>query len=109
MMFEAISSKIENLFVAQVYDDCYEDVTVTLDYSLMELASISSNDRVSVYNKTKNKYFFAYVLSGMPTKKHVSLNGNIYGLAERGDSIAIFSYTYMSKENLNMHRPRLIR
>ncbi len=108
MIREAIYSKIENLKVAKIYTNENEKISLIIDSGLMEHASIDEYDKLGIYNTSNGNRFFAYAISGIRGSDCVCFYGNINQLVCKGDIIMVFSYAYISEENIKVHKPKVI-
>jgi aspartate 1-decarboxylase len=82
--------------------------SLTVDQDLLDAAGILPYERVYVANVHTGQRFDTYAMAGPRGSGMVCLNGAAARLAEVGDVIIIFTYAWVSEEELSGFRPRIV-
>ena len=101
-----LKSKIHRAKVTDANVD-YEG-SITIDRYLMDLADLKEYEQVDVYNISNGNRFTTYVIEGSRDSGDICINGAAAHLASAGDLIIIANYAVYDKNEVNMHKPRMI-
>ena len=82
------------------------DGSITVDRNLMERAGIDEYEKVLVVNVSNGNRFETYAIPG--DKGAIILNGGTALLGKRGDSVIIFSFCQLDKDEVKGHFPTKI-
>jgi aspartate 1-decarboxylase len=82
--------------------------SITIDKKIMDAADIIKNEKVTIVNNNNGERFETYVIEGEAGSGIVCLNGAAARLAVRGDIVIILTYTIMTDEECQDHKPRLV-
>jgi len=82
--------------------------SITIDKEIMDAANIIENEKVTIVNNNNGERFETYVIEGQPGSGIICLNGAAARLVARGDIIIILTYTILSDEECQTHKPQLV-
>lgn len=82
--------------------------SMTVDEELMEMADIVPHEFVLVSNANNGERFETYVIPGPRGSREICLNGATARKGLPGDTIFIFSFSYMQEDQVRSHKPRII-
>lgn len=82
--------------------------SISIDTELLELAKIMPYERVWISNMNNGERFDTYVIPAPRGSKTIGLNGPAAKKASVGDRIVIFSYGYLTEEEIPLHAPKVI-
>ncbi|MCF6776377.1 aspartate 1-decarboxylase [Thiotrichales bacterium 19X7-9] len=105
MLISTLKSKISYATVSQ--KDLYYVGSITIDEDIMDQASISINEKVSIVNLNNGERLETYVIAGERGSKIIGLNGPAARKCEIGDEIFILSYA-MINPNEETLAPKLV-
>ncbi len=104
MFLKVLKSKIH---FAKVTDkNLYYEGSLTLDRELMRKAELKPFEAVWIYNLNNGNRFETYLIEG--EKGEVILNGAAARLGEVGDKIIIVSYAWVSEEELQNFKAKIL-
>ncbi|KJR41730.1 Aspartate decarboxylase [Candidatus Magnetoovum chiemensis] len=79
-----------------------------VDEDLMEIAGLIPYEKILVSNVENGERFETYVIPGKRGSGEICLNGAAARKGIVGDRIIIFSFCYLSEEELRMYSPKII-
>lgn len=82
--------------------------SITIDPLLIEAAGFMENEKVSIYNVTNGSRLSTYVIPGVPGSGEIGINGAAAHLVNKGDLVIIVSYGYLSSDEMNAHKPKVV-
>lgn len=82
--------------------------SISIDTALLELAGILPYERVWISNMNNGKRFDTYVIPAPKGSRTIGVNGPAAKKASVGDRIVIFSYGYLTEDEIPLHKPRII-
>ncbi|GAB6184100.1 aspartate 1-decarboxylase [Thermodesulfovibrio hydrogeniphilus] len=82
--------------------------SISIDTELLELAGILPYERVWISNMDNGERFDTYVIPAPRGSKTIGLNGPAAKKASVGDRIVIFSYGYLTEEEIPSHKPKIL-
>lgn len=86
----------------------YYEGSISIDSELLELAGILPYERVWISNMNNGKRFDTYVIAAPKGSRTIGLNGPAAKKAMVGDRIIIFSYGYLTEQEISAHKPKII-
>ncbi len=101
-----LKSKIHRAVVTEA--DLNYVGSITIDKDLMEAADIIENEKVTIVNNNNGARFDTYVIEGQRGSGIICLNGAAARLVTRGDVVIILTYTLLSDEECQTHKPKLV-
>ncbi|MFC2034045.1 aspartate 1-decarboxylase [Chloroflexota bacterium] len=99
-----LKSKIHRAHVSDANIN-YEG-SITIDAKLMKAANILPYEKVGVLNVNNGARFDTYAIEG--EQGEICLNGAAARLAVKGDIVIILSYAYVSEEEVQDFKPKLV-
>lgn len=99
-------SKIHKAIVTMA--DLYYEGSITIDKDLLEAADILPYEKVQVVNLNTGSRLETYTLEGPSGNGMICLNGPAARLGTVGDEVIIITYTSMSDEDANKHKPKIV-
>ncbi len=106
MLRYMLKSKIHRATVTEA--DLNYVGSITIDKEIMDAANIIENEKVTIVNNNNGERFETYVIEGQPGSGIICLNGAAARLVARGDIIIILTYTILSDEECQTHKPKLV-
>ena len=107
MLREFLNSKIHR---ATVTDANLNYVgSITIDEEFLELARIREWEKVEILNINNGERFQTYAIKGERGSKCFCLNGAAARKAQSGDKIIIVTYTYLTQEEIDSHKPTIVQ
>ena len=106
MLRYMLKSKIHRAVVTEA--DLNYVGSITIDKNIMDAADIIENEKVTIVNNNNGERFETYVIEGQAGSGIICLNGAAARLAVRGDIVIILTYTILSDEECQDHKPRLV-
>jgi len=82
--------------------------SISIDTELLELAGILPYERVWISNMNNGERFDTYVIPAPKGTKTIGLNGPAAKKAQVGDRIVIFSYGYLTENEIPLHKPKIV-
>jgi len=82
--------------------------SISIDTELIELAGILPYERVWISNMNNGERFDTYVIPAPKGSKTIGLNGPAAKKAKVGDRIVIFSYCYLTEEEIPLLKPKIL-
>ena len=82
--------------------------SVTIDSELMEMAGILPGERVQIVDNNNGARLETYTIAGAPGSGVICLNGAAARLVQPGDKVIIVSYTYLTPEEIEKHKPTVV-
>lgn len=82
--------------------------SISIDTELLELVGILPYERVWISNMSNGERFDTYVIPAKKGSKTIGLNGPAAKKASVGDRIVIFSYGYLTEEEVPLHKPKIL-
>lgn len=83
--------------------------SITIDKELMDMAGILPYEQVMITNLNNGKRFETYVISGKYGSREFCLNGPTARKGVVGDKIIIFSYCYITENEVSNLEPKIIK
>ena len=106
MFYRFLKSKIHGAIVT---DACLEyEGSITIDTDLMEATGIRLFESVDIYNITNGNRFSTYVIEGEKGSGTIGINGAAARLAQEGDRVIIAAYAFVSEEEVERVKPRIV-
>ncbi|WP_460177681.1 aspartate 1-decarboxylase [Thermodesulfovibrio hydrogeniphilus] len=97
------------LHMAKVTEaNLFYEGSISIDTELLELAGILPYERVWISNMDNGERFDTYVIPAPRGSKTIGLNGPAAKKASVGDRIVIFSYGYLTEEEIPSHKPKIL-
>ncbi|HHW20317.1 MAG TPA: aspartate 1-decarboxylase [Thermodesulfovibrio thiophilus] len=97
------------LHLAKVTEtNLFYEGSVSIDTNLLELSGILPYERVWISNMSNGERFDTYVIPAKKGTKTIGLNGPAAKKASPGDRIVIFSYGYLTENEISSHKPRIV-
>jgi aspartate 1-decarboxylase len=82
--------------------------SVTIDRSLMDLATLKEYEKVSIVNINNGERFETYVIEGPANTGTICLNGAAARLVQPGDLVIIMAYVHLDSNEQENYKPKLI-
>jgi aspartate 1-decarboxylase len=82
--------------------------SITIDRDLLEAADLLPLEKVDVYNVTRGTRFTTYCIPGSPGGGEIGVNGAAAHLAEPGDLVIVCAYCHLDREDVPVHRARVV-
>jgi len=101
-----LRSKIHRIAVTEC--DVEYEGSLTLDVELMQAADLLPYERVDVYDVDNGNRFSTYLIEGERHSGACCVNGAAARLVSQGDKLILASYTTLSDEDAQSHRPRVV-
>jgi aspartate 1-decarboxylase len=101
-----LKSKIHRATVTDC--DLHYVGSITIDRLLLDAADILPHEQVSVVDIDNGARFETYTLPGERGSGEVKLNGAAARLVARGDTIIVISYAACTREEIDLHVPRVV-
>ena len=101
-----LRAKIHNATVTEA-NIKYEG-SLTIDESLLAETGIIPYEQVKISNLNNGERFETYVIPGPSGSGVICLNGPTARKGEVGDQIIIFSYEYLSDQEIKGFKPKII-
>jgi aspartate 1-decarboxylase len=101
-----LKSKIHRATVTE----CDRDYvgSITIDRLLLEAADILPHEQVAVLDIDNGARFETYTLAGERGTGEMKVNGAAARLVGRGDTIIVVSYGAYTREEVELHVPRVV-
>jgi aspartate 1-decarboxylase len=104
-MRKMLLSKIHRATVTHA--DVQYEGSITLPPHLLDAAGLVPYQAVNVWNVTNGHRFETYAIRGL-SGGDIAINGAAAHLAGPGDIVIVSAFEYLSDEQVNQHRPRLV-
>lgn len=101
-----LKAKIHRATVTE--SDIDYEGSLTVDRDLMDAAGIVPFEQVGVYNINNGERFETYVIEGERGTGIIGLNGAAARKGMIGDLIIVATYTAVSENELDMHKPTIL-
>ena len=88
--------------------DLHYEGSLLIDADILEKAGLHHYEQVRISNINNGERFETYVIPGKRGSREFCLNGSAARKAMVGDRIIVFSYAYLSDEELKNFKPRVI-
>jgi aspartate 1-decarboxylase len=82
--------------------------SITIDRLLLEAADILPNEQVAVLDIDNGARFETYTIAGERGSGEMKVNGAAARLVSRGDTIIVISYGTYTRDELDLHAPRVV-
>jgi aspartate 1-decarboxylase len=82
--------------------------SITIDKEFLELVNILEWEKVQVVDIDNGNRLETYVMAGEAGSKTIQLNGAAARLVHRGDKVIIMSYGYLSNEEVQNYKPKIL-
>lgn len=89
--------------------DLHYEGSIALDRELMEAVDLVPSERVQVLSVATGDRFETYVIEAPAGSGEVRLNGPAARLGQPGDRVIVASYAQYEEEELEDHRPVVVR
>ena len=106
MKRQMLRAKIHRISVTE--RDLEYEGSLTLDVALMEAADLLPFEKIDVYDVDNGNRFSTYLIRGARGSGECCVNGAAARLVEIGDKLILASYSTMSAEQSEQHRPRVV-
>lgn len=106
MQIQLCKSKIHRVTVTEA--DLHYEGSITIDERLMEAAHLVEYEKVQVVNINNGERLETYVIKGERGSGVICLNGPAARKAQKGDTIIIIAYAFMTSEEAAGFTPTLI-
>jgi aspartate 1-decarboxylase len=106
MTREMFKSKIHRATVTMA--ELYYEGSITVDMDLLDEADIIPFEKVQVVNVNNGSRLETYALEGERGSGIVCLNGPAARLGTVGDEVIIITYSQMSEEEAQKHKPKIV-
>ena len=106
MMVQIFKSKIHRAVVTEANLNYVGSITI--DEALLEAAGLMEGERVQIVNNNNGERLETYVIRGERGKGEICLNGAAARKAEVGDVLIIISYAWMTPEEAEGFKPRVV-
>ncbi len=100
------SAKIHNAIVTKTKLDYAGSITI--DKELLQEVGILPGERVEIFNLNNGARFSTYTISGELASGEICVNGAAARLAQVGDRIIIIAYSFVSGEEAEGFRKKVI-
>ncbi|QDU62354.1 Aspartate 1-decarboxylase precursor [Planctomycetes bacterium Pan216] len=105
MHLRLLKSKLHKATVTETVLDYHGSVTI--DEDLMEAVGLLASEVVTIANLSTGQRAETYVIRGQRGSGIIGLNGAVARLAEPGDRIIVFSYAFLTPDEVASHQPRV--
>ncbi len=82
--------------------------SITIDADLMEAADLIEYEQVEVWNITNGNRFSTYTMLGERGSGTICINGAAAHKATTGDMVIIGNFGWMSEDEAQRHKPRVV-
>ena len=82
--------------------------SVTIDEELMDAAGLFEYEKVHIVNVNSGSRIETYVIAGERGSGVICLNGAAARLGQKGDTVIIMSYAYMTAEEAADNPPKVV-
>ena len=106
MQRHMLKSKIHRATITDA--DLNYEGSLTIDKELLDAVDLHPYERVMVYNINNGERFDTYAIEGQPGSGVIGLNGAAARKGLIGDQIIIVSYAFLSEEELDNYRPKIV-
>lgn len=106
MQIQLCKSKIHRVTVTEA--DLHYEGSITIDERLMEAAHLVEYEKVQVVNINNGERLETYVIKGERGSGVICLNGPAARKAQKGDTIIIIAYAFMTPEEATGFTPTLL-
>lgn len=106
MQIQLCKSKIHRVTVTEA--DLHYEGSITIDERLMEAAHLIEYEKVQVVNINNGERLETYVIKGERGSGVICLNGPAARKAQKGDTIIIIAYAFMTPEEATGFTPTLL-
>jgi len=106
MLRTMLKSKIHRATVTDC--DLHYVGSITVDRLLLEAADILPHEQVAVVDVDNGARFETYTIPGERGSGEVKLNGAAARLVAPGDTIIVISYAAYTREEIDLHAPRVV-
>jgi aspartate 1-decarboxylase len=106
MTREMFKSKIHRATVTMA--ELYYEGSITVDKDLLDEADIIPFEKVQVVNVNNGSRLETYALEGERGSGIICLNGPAARLGTVGDEVIIITYSQMSEEEAQKHKPKIV-
>lgn len=106
MFIEVLKSKIHRVTVTQA--DINYVGSITIDPELIEASGLIVGEKVQIVDVNNGERFETYVIEGKRSSGDICLNGPAARKVLVGDIIIIIAYGYMTIEEAQTFKPKVI-
>jgi aspartate 1-decarboxylase len=82
--------------------------SITIDEALIEAAGFLENEKIDIYDVTNGARLSTYVIPGRRGSGEIGINGAAAHLVRPGDLVIIANYGWMTAQEAEMNRPRVV-
>lgn len=82
--------------------------SITIDESLMKASKIREWQKVEILDVNNGERFQTYVIKGKSESGCICLNGAAARKVQPGDKVIIVSYTYLTPDEIDKHKPIVV-
>ncbi len=107
MLKSMLNAKIHQATVTDA-NILYEG-SLTVDEALLDATGIRPYEQVSVSNLNNGERFETYIIPGKRDSGDICLNGAAARKGIKGDVIIIFSYCYVTEDEMKDVTPKIVR
>lgn len=101
-----LNSKIHRAVITQT--DLYYVGSITIDRDLMDAVGLIEFEKVEVFDIQNGSRFETYVIEGERGSGVIGVNGAAARLVHLRDEVIIVSYAWLSQEEIESHKPKVI-
>lgn len=106
MLIQRFKSKIHRATITQA--DLNYVGSITIDRDLMDAAGLLDGEKVQVVNNNNGERLETYVIEGERGSGVICLNGAAARRAQVGDTVIIIAYAWMSEEEAQAYKPKVV-
>ena len=106
MLIQFCKSKIAHATVTEA--ELHYEGSITIDETLLKAVNLIPGERVEVLNINNGNRFDTYAIAGKAGSGVICLNGPAARLGVVGDRVIILSYAYMTPEEAQAAKTRII-
>ncbi len=107
MQRQLLNSKIHRVTITETNLE-YEG-SITIDEDLMDASGMAHWEKVLVANVTNGSRLETYCIPGPRGSGVICMNGAAAHHANEGDIAIIISFALLTKEEIDSHRPKVVR
>ncbi|RQP13175.1 MAG: aspartate 1-decarboxylase [Chryseobacterium sp.] len=106
MLIEVFKSKIHRVKVTA--SDLNYIGSITIDEDLIDAAGLIVGEKVQIVNVDNGERFDTYVIKGRRKSGEICLNGPAARRVQRGDTVIIIAYAWLTPEEATTFQPKII-
>jgi len=106
MMFSMMYAKIHRAKVT--HSELHYNGSMGIDRNYLDATGMMPGQRIDVLNVNTGSRFTTYILEEPRGSKHFGVYGAAAHLAKAGDIVIIISYAQMTREEAEVHKPKVL-